>query len=63
MKNMPVKLVITSKSNLQFKYGKKFTAVGQLLEKVMKADAKKNLEKKIVYVDDAASPAKPVSAL
>jgi hypothetical protein len=51
----PIKLVITSKRNLQFKYGNKFSAIEKLLTKLEKADKAKMLDTKTVFIDDAAS--------
>ncbi|TAD85064.1 MAG: hypothetical protein EAY75_11975 [Bacteroidetes bacterium] len=50
-----VKLIVTSKKNLSFKYGKKVAAIHKLLLKMQKADLVHRLDTHIVYVDDAAS--------
>ena len=52
---LPVKLVITNKKNLLYKYGKKSTEIFRLLNDLKKADKTKKLNTIIVYVDDAAS--------
>ncbi len=54
MKN-PVKLVVTSKKALQFKYGKHYAAIPKALGQLRDADKLKELDTKIVYIDDAAS--------
>lgn len=50
-----IKLVVSSKKNLEFKYGKKISQVNQLLNQLKAADKKKNLDTRIVFIDDAAS--------
>lgn len=52
---VPVKLVVTSKKNLSFKYGTNLTKIEALLKKLQKADKAKTLNTIIVYVDDATS--------
>jgi hypothetical protein len=52
---IPVKLVVTSKKNLSFKYGTSFAKIEALLKKLQRADKLKTLNTIIVYVDDAAS--------
>ena len=51
----PVKLVVTHKNNLQWKYGKKFPRLNAVLKQLKAADKKKGLDTKIVFVDDATS--------
>ena len=51
----PVKLIISHKSNLQWKYSKNFSKVTALLKQMQAADKKKGLDTRIVFVDDAAS--------
>jgi len=62
-----IKYIITSKKNLQLKYGNKFSTIEKLLAKMVKEDAKKNFDTRILYVDDATSArragVKPVKAL
>jgi hypothetical protein len=50
-----VKLIVSNKSKLQWKYGKNFLAITSMLKKMQAADKKRGLDVKIVYVDDAAS--------
>jgi hypothetical protein len=50
-----IKLIVTSKKNLSFKYGSKTSAIDKLLQKMQKADKAHNLDTRIVYIDDAAS--------
>ena len=54
----PLKVLITSKNKLQFKYGKNFLNLEDLFSKLIAADAKKGIETKLIYVDDEASAAK-----
>jgi hypothetical protein len=51
----PVKLIVTNKSKLQWKYGKNFSKVTTLFKQMQAADKKKGLDTKIAYVDDATS--------
>ena len=51
----PVKLIVSNKSKLQWKYGKNFSKIMLLLKQMQAADKKKGLETKIAFVDDAAS--------
>jgi len=51
----PVKLIVSCKKTLEFKYGKKFTSVKQLLSKLRASDKKKGLDSRIVFIDDPAS--------
>jgi Peptidase family C25 len=51
----PLKLIITSKGNLLKKYGKNFSKVVTLLNKLKKADKAKALRTEIAFIDDAAS--------
>ena len=50
-----VKLIVTSKNNLQFKYGKNFSKIEALLNKLKVADKKKGLDTKIIFIDDPKS--------
>ena len=52
---IPVKLVLTNKKNLVYKYGKNAPGIFRLLNDLKKADKAKHLETKIVFVDDTAS--------
>lgn len=51
----PVKLVVTHKGNLKWKYGKNFSRINALLKKLQETDKKKGLDTKIVFIDEAAS--------
>src|ERR1700704_1213250 len=51
----PVKLIVSNKSKLQWKYGKNFSKINTLLKQVKAADKKKGLDTRIAFVDDAAS--------
>jgi hypothetical protein len=51
----PVKLLVTNKSKLQWKYGKNFTKLNALFKTMKDADAKKGLDTRIVFADDATS--------
>jgi len=50
----PVKLIVSNKKNLLFKYGD-ISGINQLLKLLQKADNKKGLDTKIVFIDDAHS--------
>lgn len=50
-----IKLIVTSKMSLQSKYGKGFTAINKKLTELVKKDKQRDLDTKVVYVDDAAS--------
>jgi hypothetical protein len=54
MKN-PVKLIVSSKTALQFKYGKKYSNIAGALKRLKAADKLKGLDTKIVYIDEAGS--------
>src|SRR5215218_2140006 len=54
----PIKLIVTHKANLQWKYGAKISRINALLKKMQQADKKKALDTKIVFVDDEASTKK-----
>ena len=64
---LPIKLIITSKKNLQFKYSRQFTELQKLLTQLEKEDRKKKLDTRTVYIDDAVSARKagikPVKAV
>jgi hypothetical protein len=53
-----VKIIVSSKKNLQAKYEKKFVAVEKLLSDLIAADNKKNIITSLVYIDDSASAKK-----
>ena len=55
---LPLKFIITSKKNLQFKYGRNFAQVQKLLMRLEKEDKKKGLQTSTIYIDDAASTKK-----
>lgn len=51
----PVKLIVSHKGNLQWKYGKAFPKIISLVKKLQDADKKKGLDTKLVLIDDATS--------
>lgn len=51
----PIKLIVSNKSKLQWKYGKKFSTVTKLVKQMQVADKKKGVDTKLIFVDDAAS--------
>lgn len=51
----PLKLIVTSKVNLTKKYGKNFSKIVTLFNKLKKSDKTKKLKTEIVFIDDAAS--------
>ncbi len=51
----PVKLIVSNKGKLQGKYGKNFSKITALLKEIKEADAKKGLDTRIAFVDDATS--------
>ncbi|MEO5995144.1 MAG: C25 family cysteine peptidase [Chitinophagaceae bacterium] len=51
----PIKLIVTSKGNLEWKYEKNISRIVQLLDKLKKADANNGLDTKIVFIDAAKS--------
>lgn len=51
----PVKLILSSKSQLQFKYGKNFQGILKILKKLQAADLKKGLQTRIFFIDDKTS--------
>ena len=51
----PVKLVVTNKAKLQWKYGKHLSRINALLKTMQLADKKKGLDTIVIFVDDAAS--------
>lgn len=53
-----VKIVVSSKNNLQFKYPNKFAAIETLLNRLAAADKKKGIETMTVFIDDAQSAKK-----
>lgn len=52
------KVIISSKKNLQSKYGKHFSTVNKLLISLVASDKKRNVATTIIYVDDPASAKK-----
>ena len=52
---LPIKLIISSKKNLEFKYGKNISRIHALLSQLKKADKQKRFDTRIVFIDDAAS--------
>jgi hypothetical protein len=52
------KILVSSKYNLQAKYDKKFSDVDKLLNDLVAADKKRNLDTQIIYIDDPASAKK-----
>jgi hypothetical protein len=52
------KIIISSKKNMQAKYGKKFSVVEKLLNDLVTADKKRNLDTRIVFIDDPESAKK-----
>lgn len=63
---LPLKFIITSKKNLQFKYGRQFSQLEKLLLRLEKEDKKKGLQTATILIDEAASSKKwglkPVNA-
>lgn len=53
----PIKVIISSKQNLQRKYGAQLESVEKLLNDLLTADRKRQLDTRIVFIDDAASAA------
>lgn len=51
----PLKVLVTSKKQLEFKYGKNFSRLEALFDSLIKADAKKGVNTKLIYIDDKAS--------
>lgn len=51
----PIKIVVSSKKNLEFKYGKKFSQINNLLQRLKASDKQKGFDTRIVFIDDAAS--------
>ncbi len=49
------KIVVTAKSTLTLKYGKKFSSIKKLFEKLKSADKKRGIDTRIVYIDDVIS--------
>jgi Peptidase family C25 len=54
----PLKVIVTSAGRLQDKYTSALSAVRKQLERIVAADAKRGIDTRIVYMDDAASTAK-----
>ncbi|MCC7058461.1 MAG: hypothetical protein IT272_13695 [Chitinophagales bacterium] len=53
-----LKVIISSKKNLQSKYGNNFSAVETLLKNLVTADGKRGITSQIIFIDDAASASK-----
>ncbi len=51
----PIKLIVTNRSKLQWKYGKNFSKINVLLKQMQVADKKLGLDTKIAFVDDGPS--------
>lgn len=54
----PKKIIVTSKKNLQTKYGTDFSAIDKLLTDLVNADSKRTLDTMVVYIDDTTSSIK-----
>ncbi|MES2645263.1 MAG: C25 family cysteine peptidase [Bacteroidota bacterium] len=52
---LPIKLIVTSKKTLEFKYGTNFSKIEAAIKRMQRADKIKRLDTKLVYIDDAAS--------
>ena len=55
---MTHKVIISSKKNLQSKYGDQFQEVEKLLAALVKSDNKRDITTQIIYIDDADSASK-----
>lgn len=53
-----LKVIISSKKNLQSKYGNNFITVDKLLKNLVTADGKRGITTQIIYIDDTASASK-----
>jgi len=53
-----IKVIISSKKNLQTKYGNKFQTVEKMLADLVKADIKREITTQIVYIDDPVTAKK-----
>jgi len=53
-----LKVIISSKKNLQNKYGTSFNVVDKLLKNLVVSDGKRGITTQIVYIDDATSASK-----
>jgi hypothetical protein len=51
----PLKIIVTNKSKLAFKYGKEAGKLDKLFKSLVAADAKTGIKTMVVYVDDVAS--------
>ena len=51
----PVKVIVSNKSKLQWKYANKFSEVNEVLKQMQTADKQKGIDTKIIFVDDATS--------
>jgi hypothetical protein len=51
----PLKIIITNKAKLAFKYGKEIATIEKLLKDLIAADLKNGLKTMVVYVDDNSS--------
>jgi len=52
------KVIISSKKNMQNKYGTNFSAVEKLLKDLVVSDGKRGITTQIVYIDDTVSASK-----
>jgi len=53
-----LKVIVSSKKNLQSKYGNQFQAVDKLLTDLVKSDGKRGITTQIIYIDDPVSASK-----
>lgn len=51
----PVKLIISCRKNLEFKYGKLFPKINGLLTLLVKADKERLINTKVIFIDDPKS--------
>lgn len=51
----PVKFIISCRKNLEFKYGKHFPKINGLLTSLIKADKKRQIDTKVIFIDDPKS--------
>lgn len=52
---IPVKVIISAKKNLEFKYGKLFPKINRLLTSLVKADKERQIDTKVIFIDDPKS--------
>jgi hypothetical protein len=55
---LPQKIIVTSKTKLQLKYGAGLQKIEAQIQKLIATDLKKNVDTRWVYIDDAASAKK-----